>query len=60
MEIGSWCVDFVEAESLIKAQGAIKSRYLEANGAFTHRGFSLELTDQSTADSSAAVLWQDR
>ena len=60
MEIGSYRVGFVEAESLIKSQGAIKSSNLEANGTFTHRGFSLELADQSTADSSATVLWQDR
>ena len=56
MEIGFCYVNFVEAESLIKSQGAIKSSYLQADGAFTHRGFSLELADQSTSDSSAAVL----
>jgi len=59
MEIGSYCVDFVEAESLIKSQGAIKSTNLEADGTFTHHGFSLELADQSASDSSASVLWQD-
>ena len=46
MEIGSYRVGFVEAESLIKSQGAIKSSNLEANGTFTDRGFSLELADQ--------------
>ena len=60
MEMGSCCVDFVEAESLIKSQGAIKSSYLEADGTFTYCRFSLELADQGTADSSTAVLWKDR
>jgi hypothetical protein len=60
MEIGSYCVDFVEAESLIESQGAIKSTHLETDGTLAHHGFSLELADQSASDSSTAVLWQDR
>ena len=45
MEMGSYCIDFVEAESLIESQDAIKSTNLEADGTFTHHGFSLELAD---------------
>ena len=59
MEIGSYCVDFVEAESLIKPQGAIKSSNLETDGTFAHQGFSLELANQSSSDSPAAELGQD-
>ena len=59
MEIGSYCVGFVEAESLIKSQCAIKSSNLEADGTFAHYGFSLELADQSTSDSPAVELGQD-
>ena len=60
MEIGSYGVDFVETEPLIKSQGAIKSTNLEVDGALAHQGFSLELADQRTADAYASVLWQDR
>jgi hypothetical protein len=60
MDVGSHCVDFVETKPLIKPQGSIKLRNLEANRPLTHHGLGLELADQCTSDSSLAVLWEDR
>ena len=60
MEVRSHCVDFVETKPLIKSQGSIKLRNLEANRPLTHHGLGLELADQCTSDSSLAVLWEDR
>jgi hypothetical protein len=58
MEIRFSDLDFVESKSLIKSQGVIKSGNVEADWTITYHGLGLQLTDQSTSDSSPAVLWQ--
>jgi hypothetical protein len=60
MEIRSLDVDLVESKALIKSRGTIKSGNVEADRTITHRGLGLQLTDQSSSDSSLAVLWEYR
>jgi hypothetical protein len=46
MEVGPHFVDLVETKPLVKSQGSIKLRNLEANGTFTHHRLGLELADR--------------
>ena len=50
----------IQGADKIKSRGTIKSGNVEADRTITHQGLGLQLTDQSSFDSSLAVLWEYR